>query len=79
MGISNGADQQNAVKYFRKQLNLALKNTGAKLQKQAYDHVLTEEERKEAEFANVVEYIARNPERANLVKEGHFSDYKFSG
>ncbi len=79
MGILSGSDQRSAVKYFRKQLNLVLKNVGVKLQKQSYDHVLREEERIEAEFANVVEYIARNPERANLVKEGHHSDYKFSG
>ena len=79
MGISNGSDQRNAVKYFRKHLNLVLKKVGFELQKQACDHVLKEEERMEAEFANVVGYIARNPERANLVEEDRFSDYKVSG
>ncbi len=33
----------------------------------------------EEEFANVVGYIARNPERTYLVEEDHFYDYKFSG
>jgi len=79
MGILSGSDQRIAVKYFRKkQLNLVLEKGNFKLQNQSYDHVLREEERIEAEFANVVEYIARNPEWANLVKEGHHSDYKFS-
>ena len=63
MGILSGSDQRIAVKYFRKQLNLVLKKGDFKLQNQSYDHVLKEEERIEAEFANVVEYIARNPER----------------
>ena len=79
IGISSGSDQRNAMKYFRKQLNLVLNKVSIKLQKQSYDHVLREEERKETQFVNIVEYIARNPERAELVKQGHFYDYKYSG
>jgi len=79
MGISDGADQRAAAKYFRKHLNAALKASGACLQQQAYDHVLREDERQRVAFESAAEYIARNPERAGLVKEDCFRDYPFTG
>jgi hypothetical protein len=41
--------------------------------------VLSEEERDRSAFENVVEYIARNPERANLVPLDRFREYKYTG
>jgi putative transposase len=48
-----------------------------KLQPQAYDHVLREEERKQNAFASVCFYILANPVRADLVKGE--ADWPYSG
>lgn len=79
IGISDGADQRNAAKYLRKQLNPILVQLGARFQLQPYDHVLREEERERTAFENVVEYIARNPERKGLVGPVRFCEYPFTG
>jgi hypothetical protein len=79
IGILDGSDQRNAVKFFRAQLNPILERLGARFQQQPYDHVLREEERERCAFENVVEYIARNPERANLVPHDGFREYKYTG
>ena len=79
MGLCEGCDQLNAMKHFRNGCDDSLKRIGYQLQDQAYDRVLKEDERKDAEFQNVCEYIAQNPERAGLVEEGQFIAYKFSG
>jgi len=78
VGIFDGSDQRSAVKYFRKQLNPVLEELGARFQQQAYEHVLREEERERTAFENVVEYIARNPERTGLVKENCFREYSYT-
>lgn len=79
LGILDGSDQRNAAKFFRAQLNPILEKLGARFQQQPYDHVLCEEERASSAFEQVVEYIARNPERAGLVPVDGFRDYKFTG
>jgi hypothetical protein len=79
IGILDGSDQRNAAKYFRKQLNPVLEKLEARLQKQPYDHVLREEERAKDAFETVVEYIARNPERADLVKPDRYQEYPYTG
>jgi hypothetical protein len=79
VGILDGSDQRNAVKFFRTQLNPVLEKLGARFQQQPYDHVLREEERERSAFENVVEYIARNPERAKLVPADKFREYKYTG
>ncbi len=79
IGIDDRADQIKAMKYFRKQLAIPLKALGYELQHQPYDHVLKDEERLEASVANLVEYIARNPERKQLVPVDGYRDYKFTG
>jgi putative transposase len=79
IGVLDGADQRNAVKYFRKQLNPILAKLQARLQKQPYDHVLREEERARDAFEAVVEYIARNPERAGLVSPDGYQGYPYTG
>jgi putative transposase len=58
VGVLDDADQRNAVKYFRKQLNPILEKLGSRFQKQPYDHVLREEERERNAFETVVEYVA---------------------
>jgi putative transposase len=75
LGVNEVSDQQNAMRYFRSRLNLLLQKQGAALQKQAFDHVLRPDERQQKAFAAVVEYIARNPERAGLVGPERFREY----
>lgn len=65
VGILDGSDQRNAIKFFRAQLNPILEKLGARFQEQPYDHILNEEERAKSAFEDVVEYIARNPERGS--------------
>ena len=79
IGILNGSDQRNAVKFFRSQLNPTLEQFGAQFQQQPYDHVLHDEERERTAFESVVEYIARNPERAGLVARDCFREYAYTG
>jgi hypothetical protein len=72
------SDQRNAAKYFRRQLNLVLEQWSARLQKQPYDHVLRDDEKVEGAFETVVDYIARNPERAGLTTLDGFRDYPYT-
>lgn len=76
-GLSEHSDQLNAIKHFRPRCNDSLKRIGFELQDQAYDHVLKDDER--IDFHNVCEYIARNPERAELLGPNEFASYAFSG
>ncbi len=79
VGILDTADQRKAARYFRKQMNIVLKHWEASFQQQPYDHVLREHERQQVAFENVVEYIARNPERAGLVPVDGFREYPYTG
>ena len=79
IGILPESDQRLAARFFRKQLNPILEKLGARFQQQPHDHVLTEDERERSAFENVVEYIARNPERAQLVPENGFREYAYTG
>ena len=67
MGLSSSSDQQRAVALLRTQLATIL--WPHRLQHQAYDHVLREQEREKAVFAATCRYIADNPVRAGLVAE----------
>jgi hypothetical protein len=75
IGLFEGTDQLNAMKYFRKQVNLVLRKIGFELQIQPYDNVLQEEDREKEAFEDVCEYIARNPERKGLVPVDGFLQY----
>ena len=79
IGILDGADQLPAMKHFRTRFNEALSVFDCELQEQGYEHVLKEYERIEEVFTEVCEYIARNPERAELVPPDGYANYKYSG
>ena len=78
LGIVDGSDQQLAMQHFRKRINQVLQVYDCRLQDQAYDHVLKEEERLEEGCRALVDYIARNPERAELVAEDEFASYPYT-
>lgn len=78
LGIDDRSDQLKASEYFRKRLGEVLKELGLKFQHQPYDHVLKDDEKLESEVGNLVEYIARNPERRSLVGAGQFQLYPFT-
>ena len=79
LGIRDSADQRLAMKFLRGQLNPVLEKLHARLQDQPYDHVLRDDERQGIALQNVVEYIARNPERKQLVPLGGYRDYPYTG
>ena len=79
VGILDGTDQLPAMKHFRARLNDTLAMLDYKLQPQAYDNVLKDDERTEAAFHATCEYIARNPERAELVEIDKYAQYKYAG
>ena len=79
MGLAETCDQLLAMKHFRKTTSESLERLRYELQDQAYDHVLRDDEKKDTGFREIVEYIARNPERANLIQPCEFASYKFSG
>ncbi len=79
LGLAVASDQLNAVKFLRLHLNRLLAGdtlvSGAvsaearprRLQPQAFDNVLREEERKRGAFVSTCFYILANPVRASLV------------
>lgn len=79
LSVLDGADQLPAMKHFRSRMNEALSVFDCQLQDQPYENVLKEDQRLEHAFAEVCEYIARNPERAGLVADDGYSEYKYSG
>ena len=79
LGILNDTDQRIAMKFLRGQLNPVLEPLQVRLQDQFYDHVLQDDERQDAALQAVVEYIARNPERKQLVPLDGFREYAYTG
>jgi len=79
IGVDDRTDQLKASKYFRKQVGGPLAVLGFKFQHQPYDRVLREDEKIESAFVDLVEYIARNPERKSLVPIDCYRDYKYTG
>lgn len=78
-GIHEHSDQLRAIRHLRTNVNDSLRRIGYSLQDQAYDHVLSANERLDNAFREVCEYIARNPERAGLVAPDAFASYRYSG
>ena len=78
IGFRDESNQLNASRYFRKQIGIVFKKIGYQFQHQPHDRVLRESEKKESDFNNLVEYVAMNPERANLVSDDQFRTYPYS-
>jgi putative transposase len=76
MGLGADTDQRNGIKFLRAQLGPFLKP--AKFQHQAYDHVLTLEERQRQAFSLAcAEYVLLNPLKSKLVQEPN--EWAFAG
>lgn len=75
IGASSRSDQLKANMWFRTYLRSLLEP--ARLQRQAHDHVLREEERKDDRLLDTVRYISDNPVRADLVTKSN--EWPFSG
>ena len=75
IGLDARADQLRAAAWFRRQWNPLL--APHRLQRQAYDHVLREEDRARNAFADLSAYIRNNPVRKQLV-EG-WTDWPYTG
>ena len=73
MGLAATSDQREAMRFLRRCVNerlavIEIAGCQPRLQKQGYDHVLREEERKRGAFEKVAWYIAENPVRAGLAE-----------
>lgn len=75
IGLNRESDQRNGMSFLRTHLKSLLKPV--KLQPQAHDHVLRDEDRRRNAFAKVCFYILANPVRAGLSKENE--TWPFSG
>lgn len=67
LGLNRDTDQRNGMSFLRTHLEPLL--SPCQFQPQAYDHVLSEEERKRDAFAKTCFYILANPVRAGLIQE----------
>jgi REP element-mobilizing transposase RayT len=68
MGTTPTTDQRRATAFLRSQLKPHL--GPARLQHQAHDHVLRDEERKKGAFVATCTYLSENPVRACLAPSG---------
>lgn len=75
MGCSPGSNQQFAAAIFRTSTNRML--APCEWQKQPFDHVLREDERRRGSFQSTCHYVVENPVRKGLT--AHWGDYRFSG
>ncbi len=78
-GLTASSDQLRAIAFFRKASNESLARIGYQWQNQAHDRVLRQEEIEANELQGIGEYIARNPERSNLVPADGYASYKYTG
>ncbi len=79
MGILARTDQRMGLQFLRQRLNHELGKASCKLQLQSYDRVLKDDDRQDKSIEDLVEYIARNPERAGLVSPDGYRNYEFTG
>ena len=75
MGLRLNSDQLHAMAFLRTYLTPIL--SPVKLQHQAYDHVLRDQERRRNAFAATCGYILANPVEAGLAKRP--DEYPFAG
>lgn len=71
MGVGADSNLARAAEFFRRETNSLLDPVG--WQKEAFDHVLREDERKRGAFAAVCLYVLENPVRKGLVER--WTDY----
>ena len=64
MGVEERSEQVHAAEFFRRQTNGLL--SPHRWQKESYDHVLREDERRRGAFGAVCQYILENPVRKGL-------------
>ena len=64
LGLCDDSDQLQATKFLREHVSATLQPV--RLQPQAHDHVLRDEERKRGAFQSACHYIFENPPRAEL-------------
>lgn len=74
-GLSAESDQATAIAFLRKHSNALLKPR--RWQREAYDRVLREDERKQRAFDALCNYVLMNPVRAGVVEA--WQDYPYSG
>ena len=77
-GITEESDQRVAMKHLRQTTNECLKRIGYEFQRQPFDHVLKNEELDDSAIESLVDYLARNPERKQLVPVDKFAQYPFT-
>jgi REP element-mobilizing transposase RayT len=77
-GLADSTNQRNAIKRLRKDAHECLQRIGFEFQRQPYDHVLCGEELEQSAIEDVSEYIARNPERKQLVPIDGFATYSYT-
>ena len=75
MGLAPPADQRGAATFCRRATNRLL--APEKWQREPYDSVLREEQRKRGAFQSACHYVRDNPVRAGLAATAN--DYAFSG
>jgi hypothetical protein len=75
LGSSPDSDQRRAVTEFRRTTNRLL--APLSWQREAYDHVLREAERKRDAFRTACWYVLENPVRKDLVPD--WKNYSYSG
>ena len=78
-GMLETSDQRLAMRHFRTRFNNSLSKIGFELQDQPYDNVLRQEEKQKEALMEACEYIARNPERSQLVEIDEYWKYPYSG
>ena len=64
MGVTEASDQRNAMKFLRTSTTPLL--TPWSWQRQPYDHVLRDKERKTDAFPRICQYMLENPVRMDL-------------
>lgn len=75
IGAHNKSNQIKANRFFRKHMKAVL--DAYTLQKQAYDHVIRDKERRHNVFLDTCHYIRLNPVRAKLVIS--WKDWPYAG
>jgi REP element-mobilizing transposase RayT len=77
VGLGADSDQRRAISFLRRFTARMFANVAHGWQKQAYDHVLRENERGRDAFQTVMRYITENPVRAGLASVAPV--WRFSG